>query len=566
MLDPDRFLPSSSPHTSGVQACQTHRVGTDLSLRLLALDLEASGGEAYQVSFSLSSGAPFRPGVMRHADGSDWDIVETPSGSSTAVNLGSPDDVFRLAAGGDLDARHAQVTRAAPHWPKRLTQRLAGRRLCGMGTVAFDARWFLWKLATSAVEQPLLLPNAASKLGLAGLETASAIVSSIAPPSATVVDVLRQACSTTAGDDTLEWDFEGRLIGEFPTGDLAQLGSDIRDGCQAAAGAGSLQVKFDPRQPLGLGLGPLRLADPMVARAGDSVGTGAYVGEVDAGGAAERAGVMPGMVLSRLREPDLTLGSDGPLAVPFERVLDEIDARRDAGNTLSVTFDTASAAIHLYAVEMPASHVLTAMCPVAASSRPPDIDAGAVLNALCGQALLWREDTPRLFLGDAGSITCAHTDICPRLELAHGLHGTKVIGIASPDATPRLQDAHAGDDEDFGEEPTWVPTDRPLTHRESQLLCDADLTLALLQTGDLAVFDSGLLHFASNGAEGLNCALYHGAITPRAIPRLRLAAVAPGGAHSGTDGAYRQHLHAADLLRLVEPRLAAFHRAQQRSP
>jgi len=32
---------------------------------------------------------------------------------------------------------------------------------------------------------------------------------------------------------------------------------------------------------------------------------------------------------------------------------------------------------------------------------------------------LWREDTPRLSIGEAGSLPCAHTDICPQLELAH---------------------------------------------------------------------------------------------------------------------------------------------------
>jgi len=37
----------------------------------------------------------------------------------------------------------------------------------------------------------------------------------------------------------------------------------------------------------------------------ESIGMGAEVGEVDVGGAAERAGVRPGMIFSRLEQPDI---------------------------------------------------------------------------------------------------------------------------------------------------------------------------------------------------------------------------------------------------------------------
>jgi len=71
------------------------------------------------------------------------------------------------------------------------------------------------------------------------------------------------------------------------------------------------------------------------------------------------------------------------------------------------------------------------------------------------------------------------------------------------------------------------------------------------------VFDSGALHFASNGAEGINGALYHGLITPGAVPRLRLAAARAGS--RPVTGAYSGHLFAPELLRLVERQLAAFY-------
>lgn len=236
----------------------------------------------------------------------------------------------------------------------------------------------------------------------------------------------------------------------------------------------------------------------------------------------------------------------------FEEVLEEIDERRAEGLALSVTFNTAASVTHLYAVEMPAAAALEAFA-AALDVAPPtgriDVGVGAALR---GCAPLWREDTPKLFVGEPGSLTCAHTDICPQLELAHGLVGLKLLGVASADATPRLYAEHGEREE---EEATRIPTDRPLTPRQTRLLADADVTIALLLEGDLAVFDSGALHFASNGAEGVSCAIYHGMITAAAVPRLRLAA-AKDASHSSvaTDG-YQNHLFAADLLRVVEPLL-----------
>jgi hypothetical protein len=559
----------------------------DVSLRLLALEIAVGGDETYHVSFRPTPGATFRSGRMRHAEGESWDLVDVRSGSSIRLVFGSPDEVFNRALERN-DAPGAcaeEVTRAAPHWPTSRTERLAHRRLSGAGSIAFDARWFLSELASSAIDRPLLFPHATAKLGLAGLEQASAILRELASVVAAHGDaprdglaqlLLRASSADPASDDALGWDGEGRLLGEHSSGELAQLGTDVRDGCQAAVGTGLLAVTFEPTEPLGVGLGPLRRLE--TASGGDesegSVGMGAEVGEVDPGGAAERAAVRAGMVLARLSEPDLELTCNGQPTIAFEAVLEAIDERRLSGRAITVTFDTAIPLRHLYAVEVPADAALPALAAATGLSRASgraDVDAGAALDALCGGALVWREDGARLFVGQASSLSCAHTDICPQLEIAHGLLGSKFLAVASHDATPRLITEHAGDedladedladedlaDEDLAdEEATRVPTDRPLTARQSRLLCDQDLTLALLQEGDLAVFDSGALHFASNGADGLNAALYHGAITRAAVPRLRLAAAKATGSSSDAHGAYRNHLFAADLLVLVESLLA----------
>ncbi len=348
------------------------------------------------------------------------------------------------------------------------------------------------------------------------------------------------------------WDGDGRLIGEYGTGELGQLGTDIADGCRAALGTGPLHVVFDAAEPLGLGLGPQRFADPTDHGDNESVGWGAEVGEVEAQGAAERAGVMPGMALSRLSNPDMLVSLDGKNRMTFEDVLDEIDTRRERGVALQVTFNTAASVTNLYAVEMPAAAALEAFA-AAVGVAPPTrrIDLG-VGRALRGCAPLWREDTPKLFLGEPGSLTCAHTDICPQLELAHGLIGLKMLGVASAEATQRLYAEHG---EDKAEEATRVPTDCPLTLRQTDLLGDAEVTVALLLEGDLAVFDSGALHFASNGVGGFSGAVYHGMITAAAVPRLRLAAAKDTSRSSVATDGYQDHLFAADLLRMVEPLL-----------
>jgi hypothetical protein len=323
---------------------------------------------------------------------------------------------------------------------------------------------------------------------------------------------------------------------------------------------------------------------------------GAEVGDVDPGGAAERAGVLPGMIFRRFESPHLELATGGRPLVPFERVLEEIDARRGRGESLIVIFDTAAPVERLYAVEMPARAAVSALAlvegreEVAGPQAALDLDIGAAISALCGpDVLLWSEPTPRLFLGEAGSATCAHTDICPQLEFAHGLCGIKLLGVASHQATPRLSALHVnrgatthdgdkglgsdeGEDVGYGEMDafgaeadvlaTRVPLHRPLDQgREAALLLDPDVSILSLEPGDLAVFHSGALHFATNGMDypttgGLSGALYHGAVSRAVLPRLQAAAAAQeererqGSSGEEESGwAAGRHLRPSDLLR-----------------
>ena len=558
----------------------TLQIGAVMGLRLLALVVDAKGAETYRVSVRATPGDPFVAGALAHVAGDEWELWADGARGAVEVTWASPDSVFALALGHDATADARVVTESAPHWPAAVLERLAARGLSGPGTVAFDGRWFLTELASSSLEHPLLLTDAAAKLGLTGLERAAATLHALAPALAVAQNsgeatasglpqlLLGALDAQQPANRRLDWQGDGRLIGEFPEGDLVQLGTDLADGCRLAERTGPLEVVFSAAEALGLGLGPRVYADAAVPTGGAqqivSVGTGCVVGVVDPGGAADRAGLLPGMALSHLSYPNLPLPHEGPDAVSFEAVLDAIDSRRSEGRPLSITFDTAAPVTHLYAVELPAAAAIRALAGTVKGGprmRSRDVGVGASLDALCGRDLIWRERTPRLFLGDPGSVTSAHTDMCPQVQMTHALCGTKLLGVAAHHATPRLAAEHAagreGEDGDLLEhEATTVSTDGPLTPRASRLLGDPSVSIALLRAGDLAVFDSGALHFASNGADAVSGAVYHGMITPGAIPRLRVAASADVSLSDPHVGAYSDHLFASELLRLVQGRLA----------
>ena len=85
-------------------------------------------------------------------------------------------------------------------------------------------------------------------------------------------------------------------------------------------------------------------------------------------------------------------------------------------------------------------------------------------------------------------------------QVAHGLAGLKVVGVASHGETLRLLSEHAGACMEEGEEEeeeeeglaTCVPTDRPLKTHEAALLGDPAVTLCCLHPGDALVFSSAV--------------------------------------------------------------------------
>jgi len=590
------------------------------SLRMLALELKP-GHERYVTQVKGAGEAEWSvAAALQHTGGTDWLLDDSP------VTLGTPDGVYADVMAmccPEVRTDRGGLGAEVPHWPPEVVSNLERRRLHGSGMMVFCPEHFLSVIASSPMDTVVLLPHAESRLGVAGLRRAGRICRRVAASfkrceaeaatttvaKTTFDDYGRRRTSTVASAnaaflatmqaaaraDERAWGRSagvGRLIGEFDSGELAQLGDSLLDGLEAATGRGHITVHFPPDARLGMGFGP-RAPSP---GDGDEGGIGAEVGEVDAGGAAEAAGVCAGCVFVRMLGPTLELAELG-----FDEILDEIDRRRDAGAPLTLVLDTAAAIRGLYAVELPARAALAALAALAAAEgggepvgsaeeieeiassdeaeaeTEAEIEAkieaeaeiGSAVRALLPASLLWCERAARLFLGDAGSLTCCHTDLVPQLEMAHGLAGVKLLGVASHTATPRLSARHAAapctgdeeeekdedesyddDDDDFDEAgATRVPTDRPLLADEASLLRDGDMSIVALYPGDMLAFSSGALHFASNGAAGFNAALYHGGITAGVLPRLRSEATLSGEGESKHDeGGYGPH----SVLREIE--------------
>ena len=508
------------------------------SLRFLALNVR-NGHEQYSVHVQRSDA--WEPAALEHASGDEWRLS---IGDDTQIlHAGAPDIVFAAAMGVSTTP---SLRAAAPHWPPSLLQSLETRRL-SHGTIAFDAATFLELLATTPVDAPLLLPDAASRLGLDGLARARDIVATVHHSDFAetmlaranewerrVARARRRGSATTTG---------GRLIGHYPDGELIQMGSALADGLRVAVGHGTLRATFPPDAPMGIGFGPLSLVE----------GRGAEVGEVDAGSVAAHQGVGPSMVLVGLECDGEVVMHHDLREMAFDDVLAAVDDVRDAGRPLTLVLDTAAPAERLYCVEMPADGVFGALAAADDAWRAADVDASGAIAALLEDAgtppPLWAEVATKAFVGDAGSLTCAHSDIAPDLELCHGLAGAKLIGVASHDATPRLAAEHVARDDDDDDErvSTAVPTHRPLRPHESALLSDGDVSVACVLPGDLCVFSSAALHFASNGADGVSAALFHGIVTDASLPRLVEAA------RRGSGGADDQ-MSAADVLRQIAQR------------
>ena len=147
--------------------------GGGVALRLLAKQT-LGRRERYCIEYRHASALWLRA-TMQYEGGTRWSVeAHSAMNPRRRLELGGPDHVFALALGNE--GKEDAIAAAAPGWPAGVLDPLRRRRMAGAaGWVAFDAEWFLARLASSSFDEPVLLPGAAAKLGLAGLDWAQEV-------------------------------------------------------------------------------------------------------------------------------------------------------------------------------------------------------------------------------------------------------------------------------------------------------------------------------------------------------------------------------------------------------
>mmetsp|Transcript_41286 Transcript_41286/g.53230 ORF Transcript_41286/g.53230 Transcript_41286/m.53230 type:complete len:622 (-) Transcript_41286:233-2098(-) len=381
--------------------------------------------------------------------------------------------------------RHLAASEAAPHWPQQILSSLTNSGLHGSGTIVFDAERFLHILAVSCPSGPIIFPSGSFKLELE-LEKAISTLQVAFGTASSVKGFLK-----FIGHKKLKRLSGGRLVGKLPTEELVQIGDDLSQGLLATTS--KIQVVDFMEGSLGLSLCPITKEE-----------TGAEVMEVEKGGQADMLGVQEGWVFKKINGVDVS-----------DLEFSEIDAEFDLPPPWKVEFDTACTAERLYAVEIPAEECMQ----VLGRKEENLCDVGGKLTTRLKKApVLWKEEYSRLFVGDPGSTTSLHVDLVPQLEFCHVVEGTKLLGTATREATPDLLRQHVQEKDEMCE--TKIPVHTELSPSENALLKHPGMSIAMGLPGDILVFGSGSAHFATNGANGISAALYHGMVTPASIPQM----------------------------------------------
>eukprot|EP00965_Chrysotila_dentata_P084871 2801447-Pleurochrysis_carterae.AAC.1 len=294
-------------------------------LRLLALHVSPSHPDAYSVLLRQGSAresanqVEWVPGSIRHHAGQDWklELAEATTDSRLVqegmLALGKPDEVLATALNGV--SLPEELETAAPHWPSKLLDRMRSRFFSGEGRIALDGRWFLGELASSSMHTPILFPQASSRLGLSSVQDAETVAERAADrlakersegetgntpflrllqPAVAAWGRTQRGSGDGGGGDAgahATRGLQGRLVGEYKSGELAQIGLSLSEGLALAAGTGKLvEAMFSAGTPLGISFAPLVPACTDVPTSSNTLGDGAEIVEVDEDSAAEKAG------------------------------------------------------------------------------------------------------------------------------------------------------------------------------------------------------------------------------------------------------------------------------------
>lgn len=387
-----------------------------------------------------------------------------------------PDLWLGLEAGPltlSFDTMKRSLLREAPGWPSELAEDLSRWPLKGPGTVVFDAHFFVQRGVSAVLSSgsPVLFVGAAQQLGLVTEDWIPGIAKQLKN---------RSLCEVVGSSSSLE-----EMIQDLP--------EDLRKGHFDIAGA---IAGVDERHWTQVYTVKIERPEQLIIES-CSWTLGAMLREP-----ISEVNAAVGDVL-------LKINGQGILWHSF----DEIQELLVQLGSAEITFGRPKVIQKIYLREAVASAEALSLFGVDGLDGL-NVDGKVLvsqLGTLLSRAgLVFAEDRPGLFAGDAGTASHLHVDRKPLLQFCHGLHGCKFFCVA-PGKSPGPQVPwQSGSQLEMLD--AQLPTDEKLSPAAVEWMQSPEVSVCCLHPGDLLLFLGQSCHAGCNGAAQMSLSLFHGAM------------------------------------------------------
>lgn len=429
--------------------------GEEIQIALGAVEVQQSTGSHCRVLY----GQVFRDGK--------WCPV-TLTETEPDLWIGGPEAPEAGPLTFSFDAmKRSSLQREAPGWPSELVEDLSRWPLKGPGTVVFDAHFFVQRGVSAVLSSgfPVLFVGAAQQMGLVTEDWIPGIAKHLTN---------RSLCEVFGGTSLEE------MIQDLPE-DLKKGHFDIAG---AIAGADSANEEHWSRVYTVKIQSPERLT---IESCSWTLGAMLRepVSEVDAA---------VGDVL-------LKINGWGILWQSFDDIQELLI---DLPGTAEITFGRPKVIQKIYLREAVASaEALSLFCDGVDGDGKVLVSQLAALLSRAG--LVFAEDRPGLFAGDAGTASHLHVDRKPLLQFCHGLHGCKFFCVAPGKAPGPQVPWQSG-----AQLEAKLPTDAKLSTAAVEWMQSPEVSVCCLHPGDLLLFLGQSCHAGCNGAAQMSLSLFHG--------------------------------------------------------
>eukprot|EP00435_Cladocopium_sp_Y103_P012638 s1090_g3.t1 len=358
----------------------------------------------------------------------------------------------------------------APGWPSQLVEDLGRWPLKGPGTVVFDAHFFVQRGVSAVLSSgfPVLFVGAAQRMGLVTEDWIPGIAKQLKN---------RSLCEVFGSSTTLE-----EMIQDLPE-DLRKGHFDI-----ASAIAGADEERWSQVCTVEVPM-PQKLSIESC-----SWTLGAMLRE-----AIPKVDVAVGDVLLKINGQEIL----------WQKFDDIQELLVNQTGSAEITFGRPKVIQKIYLREAVASQEALSRFGV----DDVDVDGKVLVSQLSAQlstaadGLVFAEDRPGLFAGDAGTASHLHVDRKPLLQFCHGLHGCKFFCVA-PGKSPGPQVPWQRDA--ISELEAKLPTDGKPLSTAAEWMQSPEVSICCLHPGDLLLFLGQSCHAGCNGAAQISLSLFHG--------------------------------------------------------